>query len=43
MEFIRLNRVTQNAGLTQLKQINLTVILEVAFQKMKYIQLNWFT
>ncbi|MBA0625838.1 hypothetical protein Godav_003589 [Gossypium davidsonii] len=43
MEFIRLNRFTRSAGLTQLKQINLTVILEVAFQKMEYIQLNWFT
>ncbi|MFQ6656215.1 hypothetical protein Gotur_026420 [Gossypium turneri] len=43
MEFIRLNRFTWSAGLTQLKQINLTVILEVAFQKMEYIQLNRFT
>ncbi|MBA0722438.1 hypothetical protein Golax_003115, partial [Gossypium laxum] len=33
MEFIRLNRFTRSVGLTQLKQINLTVILEVAFQK----------
>ncbi|MBA0722437.1 hypothetical protein Golax_003115 [Gossypium laxum] len=43
MEFIRLNRFTRSVGLTQLKQINLTVILEVAFQKMEYIQLNRFT
>ncbi|MBA0838658.1 hypothetical protein Goarm_004458 [Gossypium armourianum] len=34
---------TQTLWLTQLKQINLTVILEVAFQKMEYIQLNRFT
>ncbi|MBA0763299.1 hypothetical protein Gotri_012767 [Gossypium trilobum] len=30
MEFIQLNWITQSVGLTQLKQINLTVILEVA-------------
>ncbi|MFQ6651525.1 hypothetical protein Gotur_023816 [Gossypium turneri] len=43
MEFIRLNRFTQSAGLTQLKQINLTVILEVASKKMEYIQINRLT
>ncbi|MBA0826410.1 hypothetical protein Goarm_011265 [Gossypium armourianum] len=43
MEFIRLNRFTQSVVLTQLKQINLTVILEVASKKMEYIQINWLT
>ncbi|MBA0669439.1 hypothetical protein Goklo_024355 [Gossypium klotzschianum] len=43
MEFIRLNRFTQRVGLTQLKQINLTIILEVASKKMEDIQINRLT